>query len=109
MLSGYTLMASNGKYYSEWNSGAANAGRFTIVTNAIGTNTTFDVAIETKNRGDADPTTALATFTQITATGTSEKRASGMKELYRLRYEVGGSGSFRFVEFDVPVVSWEPN
>jgi hypothetical protein len=109
MIIGYTLMGSTENYYSEWTPRHADAATFTIVTTAIGASTDFDVAIETKNLVDADPASPLATFSTITGTGRAEKRATGIKELFRLRYQVTGAGGFRFVQFDVPPIAWEQN
>jgi hypothetical protein len=108
MLIGYTLIASASKYYSPWRPQGGDTAEFLIDMRAIGASTTFNVAIETKGRDDPDPTTGqLASFDAITTTGLKKKEATGVLDLWRLRYEVTGAGSFRFVEFDVPEPGWK--
>jgi hypothetical protein len=106
-LVGRTLIGSGSNYHSPWQAARGNSARFTIETIAIGASTTFDVTVQTKNRNETDAqAAAVDDIPSITSTGISAVNGSGVKELVRLKYTVGGAGSMRFVHFRWLEVAW---
>jgi hypothetical protein len=100
MILGRTLMASTSSYHSEWQTAAGAAATFVLEVLAIGANTEFSVFVETKNEDDTDAQlVSLEELAPISTTGVTVAAASGIKQLVRLRYVVGGTGSLRFVHF----------
>lgn len=115
MLIGQSILAPGGDvtidYYSPWYSRAADAATFLVeVLLASGGTWGLDVLVQHKKSEDADSAaTTAATFTTITAVGTSSKSASGLKELVRYKYSLTADSSAEWIHFRANPPIWQPN
>ena len=107
MILGRTLIGSASAYHSEWQTSAGVAATFVLDVMAIAANTTFTVEIETKNLDETDAQSAsIEELAPVSTTGPVTANGTGVKQLVRLKYTVGGTGSMRFVHFRWLRVSW---
>lgn len=69
---------------------------------------TLTITVQHKNSDDtafAD----LAAFSVFSATGTDQLEITGMKEILRFKFEVGGPGATSAVAFMMTAPQWFPN
>ena len=96
----------NAYYSPEFGRGGLRAIFSCNVTHLSGS-ATLDIDIEHRNSDDTSFTSA-GTFTQFTATGTGTKDLSGLKEILRLKFTVGGAGSTSAIAYIMPPPQWYP-
>jgi hypothetical protein len=97
---------ANAYYSPEFGRGGLRAVFACMATHISGSGT-LDIDIEHRNSDDTAFTSA-GTFTQITATGSSTKEVSALKEILRLKFTVGGSGPTSAVGYIMPPPQWFP-
>lgn len=101
------LKLDGNPYYSpEFGRGGLRAFFTCNVTHLSGS-ATLDIDIEHRNADDTAFTSA-GSFTQFTATGTSSKDVSALKEILRLKFTVGGAGSTSAIAYLMPPPQWYP-
>ena len=102
---GVTLMRANGKfYYSPPFARGESAASLTIEVLINVGNATLDVTVQHKNSEDTSWASA-GTFTQFTAEETNTANVTGLKEMVRYMYAVGGDAG-DFVHMFVYAPSW---
>jgi hypothetical protein len=111
MIVGETLLGGT-TTYTAWESALGPAVTCFVQVIAFGDTNGFDVTIETKNVDETDAQAVTATggaFATITQAGTFQKRATGLKQLYRLKLVVssGGEGDEKFVHVRRLAPAWE--
>ena len=110
MIIGQTLMKASVPYYSAWFPREGNAATFVLDCLGI-SGASLTVNVMHKNYGDIDyPVDQVAgAFSAVSATGTSTRRLTGLKELIRFEYNVVGSNSYDWVHFRMLRPAWEAN
>jgi hypothetical protein len=111
IVAGDTLIGGT-TAHTEWEDTLGDAVTCFVEVIAYGATNGLDVTIQTKNSDETDAQAVTATggtFATITQTGTFHKRATGMKQLYRLRFVVssGGEGDEKFVHVRRLAPAWE--
>jgi hypothetical protein len=96
----------NAYYSPEFGRGGLRAVFACMATHVAGSGT-LDIDIEHRNSDDTTFTSA-GTFTQITAVGSSTEEVSGLKEIIRLKFTVGGVGIGSAVAYIMPPPQWFP-
>ncbi len=107
MLIGELMFKHTDYVYTPAAPRGGNSGIFGIQVLQVGPSSpTLDCDIQHRNSID-DTWTTAASFTQMTATGTSTKSASNLLQLVRLRFKCGGSAYDAWARFFVLAPVWE--
>jgi hypothetical protein len=109
MIVGATLFKLDGNpYYTIPFRKSGDAATFEVVVSHVSGSATLDVDIE--HRALSDTTYAVAaSFSTIAATGVHPKDATGLKEVVRLKFTVGGPSATAAVHLFAPNPAWRPN
>lgn len=112
MFIGQSLICSSGEgsyVYGPWIPRQSDAVTFVAEVLLKGGAFTLDIDLQHKNSEDADSAaTDLGSFTSITATGTTTKSVSGLKELVRYRYSpTATTETWIHMRMNAPI--WQPN
>jgi len=108
MIVGTTIFRLDGNaFFSPAFPRGGEAAVFTVETTHVSSSPTFDVTIQHKNQDDTS-WADLASFTSITAVGTSTKDVTGIKELVRLKFTFTTTGADDAVHIIVPAPAWRP-
>ena len=108
MIVGTTIFRLDGNaFYSPAFPRGGEAAVFTVECTHVADSPTFVVTVQHRNEEDTS-WTDLGAFSNITATGTSTKDLTGIKELVRLKFTFTSTDAADAVHIIVPGPAWRP-
>jgi hypothetical protein len=114
VLIGRTILTDT-TTYGLWAECPGEAVRFINQIIAVGSSAKLSITLQTKLLDDADSAAVTATngtMSNLSSTGVTTKRATGLKQLYRYKFEVtssAGGSDEKFVHFLMHDPMWEVN
>ena len=114
MLLGQSVLAPTGSgatYFGPWVPRQGNGFLATIQVLFASAGFSVVVEVQTKNEEDNDSVSSIVSLGTMTATATglTQAKFTGCKELMRYKYSVTGTGSLQWLHMRMNPPIWQPN